>query len=484
MMTIKDMMFHLTELKRENDDLKEQIDHYLTQQRWFMQQIDGLQQEYGSCYYHYSLCSLELYNLKEQCNANVQNVQNVQPTLQTQQAQHQDPPVCPTPPVSCTPPICVAPPTEKNNPLQQEQLGMLQADVESYCYERCQSLIDSKDFKQKQQLKQQKDETLLVHYKAQLSLFSEKSEAFDAEVQNLKLKLSQEKLQGSVVQKKLQALKEELDAKANHVKNQKDTIHRLQNNNIVLTEKLAVTEGLLREAKKEVGIATDLFNEMSSKTSQMQVSHTKTVKELNQTIVSLRTTNTKMVHKAVEQAKIIQKLNSKVHVTFQVDKETTAEVIKEGYSDLQKFVEQKATQMEHILALVAYGLTHLKYVIERYVMERVTPSVGSVSVVCDFFNQVINQITRIFLIIPVPVMTRNIDRLTELAAENCISMKALHMIQYALPETVEAAQASRQRVVLDNFPQLSEFFTTDRATNDDTVCMSVSGFMLLLGISK
>ena len=108
----------------------------------------------------------------------------------------------------------------------------------------------------------------------------------------------------------------------------------------------------------------------------------------------------------------------------------------------------------------------------------------SASVACGFMNQVICQLTRIFLIIPIPIMTRNIDRLTELAAEQCISMKVLHLIQYVLPETAEEAQASRQRVILENFPQLSHFFTTERGTNDDTVCMSVNGFMMLIGMSK
>ena len=286
----------------------------------------------------------------------------------------------------------------------------------------------------------------------------------------------------AAIHQKLKDCQEDLQTKASHIKNQKETIHRLQSQNINITEKLAVTESMLREAKKEVGVATDLFNELSMKMSHIKGDHTKTVRELNQTINSLRATNSKMVHKAVEQAKIIQKLNSKVHVTFQVDKETTEEVFREGYNDLQKFVEKKAMHMEHILALVAYGLTHLKYVIEKFVFERLAEHTASVS--CDFLNQVINQLTRIFLIIPIPVMTRNIDRLTDLAAEQCISMKALHMIQYALPETVEDAQASRQRVVLTNFPELNQFFTTERATNDETVCVSLSGFMLLLGISK
>ena len=476
MMTIKDMMFHLTELKRENDDLREQIDHHLTQQQWFMQQIDGLQQEYGSCYYHYSLCSLELYNLKEKMMTHPMMTQSW----------HQDPAECSTPP----------PLLEEMAPFEnKEHLGMLEADVDSYCRERLekQSVVQALVMTGKEQVKQQQEtadkvfqlETLVVHYKAQLSLLSEKTNQFEAEVQSMKTKLTQEKAQCSSVRKKLKEAQDEVGSKEVQVKNQKDTIHRLQNNNIVLTEKLAVTEGMYREAKKEVGVATDLFNEMSSKTAQMQSNHSKTVRELNQTIHSLRATNTKMVHKAVEQAKIIQKLNSSVRVMFQVDKETTAEVMREGYNDLQKFVEQKATQMEHILALVAYALTHLKCVIERYAFERFegSESMGA-SVYCDFLNQIVNQITRIFLIIPVPVMARNIDRLTDLAAENCISMKALHMIQYALPESVEAAQASRQRVVLDKFPQLSEFFTTERATNDETVCLSVTGFMLLLGISK
>lgn len=478
MASIKDMMFHMTELRRENDDLKEQIDHHLNQQKWFMDQIDGLQKEYGSCYYHYSLCSLELYELKQQ--------------QQWYEFQSQ---LTPKKPLQESP----------QKPQQQEHLGMLEADVESLTWERqkahqqkqkqaehvamLQADAESyavERYSLKLQVVQQKHtNTLLNHYKTQLQVFVEKSEELQAEVQSFKNKVNQDKQQTTSVRKKLKESQEDVEMKNSHIKNQKDTIHRLQNNNIVMSEKLAVTEGMLREAKKEVGIATDLFNELSGKCTQMKNDQAKTTRELNQTINSLRATNTKMVQKAVEQAKIIQKLNSKVHVTFQVDKETTAEVMREGYSDLQKFVEQKATQMEHVLALVAYALTHLKFVIERFVFERFEGSEGrSGSIACDFLNQVVNQLTRIFLIIPIPVMTRNIDRLTELAAEQCVSMKALHLIQYILPQTIEEAQASRQRAVLDNFPQLNEFFTTERATNDDTVCMSVNGFMMLIGISK
>ena len=496
MISIKDMLYQLNELRRENDDLKDQIDHHLAQQRWFMHQIDGLHQDYGACYNQLQNVCLELYNLKH-------------PTSFIEPQQ--------------TKPI--------NLPEHQAQLDMLQADLESHFQERLfakeriqaaslqveharvqaeltknqmdSARVQAEQFKnlveqarvqaeqarvqaeqaraqaeqaraQAEQARAQakqtslENEALLFNYKTQLELLSQKAAETDQK--------------HAAIHQKLKDCQEDLQTKASHIKNQKETIHRLQSQNINITEKLAVTESMLREAKKEVGVATDLFNELSMKMSHIKGDHTKTVRELNQTINSLRATNSKMVHKAVEQAKIIQKLNSKVHVTFQVDKETTEEVFREGYNDLQKFVEKKAMHMEHILALVAYGLTHLKYVIEKFVFERLAEHTASVS--CDFLNQVINQLTRIFLIIPIPVMTRNIDRLTDLAAEQCISMKALHMIQYALPETVEDAQASRQRVVLTNFPELNQFFTTERATNDETVCVSLSGFMLLLGISK
>jgi hypothetical protein len=294
--------------------------------------------------------------------------------------------------------------------------------------------------------------------------------------------VSQEKHQTNAARKKLKECQVSCEAKEAQIKNQKDTIHRLQNNTITLTEKLAVNESLLKEANKEVGIATDLFNEMSIKCTRMKADHSNALRELNQTMISLRATNTKMVQKAVEQAKIIKKLNSGVKLTFQVDKATTEEVMREGYNDLQKFVEKKALQMEHILALVAYALTHLKFVLERFVAERMDESKGSLA--CDFLNQVIVYLTRVFLIIPIPIMLRNIDRLTDIAAEQAISMKALHVIQYQLPQTVEDAQASRQRVILEHFPQLSEFFTRPSSTDEDTVCMSVHGFMMLIGISK
>ena len=369
---------------------------------------------------------------------------------------------------------------------------MMQQDLESHGRQR----QEAQEKHQKSMMEIKRLDTLLVHYKTQLDVHVQKNKAFqeektalDTELQALKPKMNRERQQVFATNKKLKECQEEVEMKESQLQNQKDTIHRLQNSNITMTEKLALTESLYKESKKEVGIATDLFNELSVKFTQLEFEHTNTHQVLNQavrerdsTINGLRVSNNKMVKKAVEQAKLLKKLNNNVKVTFQVDKATTEEVMREGYSDLQKFLETKALQMEHILALVAYALTHLKFVIERFVTERVDGS--KVSVVCDFFNQVMNQITRIFLIIPVPIMLRNIDRLTELASEQCVSIKALHMIQYLLPQTAEDAQASRQRVILENFPHLSEFFTRASSANDDTVCMSVTGFMMLIGISK
>lgn len=479
-MSIKDMFYQMSELRRENDDLKEQVEHFLVQQRWFMQQIDGVQKEYGACYQQLLGCSLELYNVKQELfllkhagqpsTCQQQVAVQVQPShffehlgmLQADLESHEH---------------------ERHfkNPQSGEQLAMLQAEVESFCMERQDATLSQKLV---QQSKKQ-TETLLHHYKTQLDVTSELNAQFEEELKSVKHKVTSEKQQVTTLRKKLKDAQEDAELKTLHVGNQKDTIHRLQNNIIVLSEKLAVTEGMLRESKKEVGIATDLFNEMSVKCGQIKADHGKKLAEMNETVKSLRACNSKMVHKAVEQAKIIKKLNSSVRVTFQVDKETTEEVMREGYSDLQKFIEKKALHMEHTLALVAYALTHLKFVIERFVYERFeNAGTGSVSLACDFLNQVINQITRIFLIIPVPIMTRNIDRLTDLAAEHCVSMKALHMIQYVLPATAEEAQASRQRSVLNNHPELSDYFTAEHDTKEDTVTISLSGFMLLIGISK
>jgi hypothetical protein len=484
MASVKDMMFHLTELRRENEDLKEQIDHHLAQQRWFMQQIDGLQQEYGACYYHYSCSSLEMYELKkelfilkqkqghaEHCDSKEEKKDvDYQGMFQADLESH-------------------ARERFESRQLTQEREAMLLAEVESAAYQKHQ---ERQSEQQKELCRLKKADSLLNHHKALVGVLKQKNDELELELRTFKLNSGQEKQQVATVRKKLKECQEDVEQKVSHIKNQKETIHRLQNNNIVITEKLAVTEGMLREAKREVGVATDLFNELSAKCGQIKADHNKTVRDLNTTIHSLRATNSKMVHKAVEQAKVIQKMQRSVNVTFQVDKETTEEVMREGYSDLQKFVEQKALQMEHTLALVAYALTHLKFVIEKFAFERcnnaetarenAAPSVSGVPV--EFLHQVINQITRIFLIVPVPVMARNVDRLTELAAKQCISMKALHMIQYILPQTVEEAQESRQRAVFNSLPELQEFFTTDKCAALETVCVSVNAFMTLIGISK
>lgn len=465
-MSIKDLLFQLTELKNENDNLKEQVSFYVKQQNWFMKQIDGYQQEYGACYHQYSLCCLELYNLKQYLHS--------QGEPQSSLVQ--------VPPPQSSLPLEQVQAVDTNHPKHQELHGMMQQDIESHSRERAEAIIFQKTQSQIFQNQQADQTTLLMHYKVQLELSHQKYTALEAEMQSVTNKVNQEKSQISAVRKKLKECQADCDAKDSQIKNQKETIHRLQNNTISLTEKLAINESLLKEANKEVSIATDLFNEMSVKCTRMKADHSNVLREMNQTMISLRATNTKMVQKAVEQAKIIKQLNSSVKMTFQVDKATTEEVMREGYNDLQKFLEQKTLQMEHILALVAYAITHLKFVLERFVEERMSES--KVSVACDFLNQVIHHLTRVFLIIPLPVMLRNIDRLTDIAVEQCISMKALHLIQYQLPQTAEDAQASRQRVILENFPQLSEFFTRPSTTDDDTVCMSVNGFMMLIGISK
>jgi chromosome segregation ATPase len=331
----------------------------------------------------------------------------------------------------------------------------------------------------KQSLAASRSETLSVREKA-----NNKVSQLQQTIKELKKALQESQAEIQMGRKHASALSEQ-------VEDQQQTIRHLQDMTISLSEKLADADGFIKTAKCDVSLATDLSNGLSEKCIKLQEEHAQVVTslkrellELNKQLESQKASNVKVVQRAVELQKKVNKL-SKVSVMFQVDQKTTEEVIRDSYTDLQKFLEEKALQMEHVLALVAYAIVHLKYVLERFVLEQFEQKEPmELPQLKEFLQQVVNHLTRIFLLVPLPIMLRNVDRLSELAASQCVSIKALHMIQFLLPKTIEEAQGSRQRVVLENFPQLSTFFTRDFVPQDETVSMSVHGFMMLLGISK
>ena len=302
--------------------------------------------------------------------------------------------------------------------------------------------------------------------------------------------LQQKGNQLSHARKQLKEEQDKLKQKTKESRNQQDTIHGLQNNLVKVTGQLADAESFVKTAKSDVALATDLSNGLSTKCLRLQEEHktevdklTEKVDALKQQLEGQRISNVKLVQRAVEQQKQIKKL-SKVSVVFQADPETTESVIKESYTDLQRFIEDKALHMERLVALLAYAIIHVKYVLERFVLEQFEEKTPDNILHKEFLNQIVNHLTRVFMLVPVSIMTRNIDRLTDHAAAEKINIRSLHVIQYMLPITAEEARASRQRVVLENFPHLNKFFIEDHCTDNDSISMSVQGFMMLLGISK
>ena len=505
MASVKDMLFQLTELKRDNDDLKEQNSLLVAQQsqmlqqhawfsqqiNWFQKQLMDTQAQFGDCYQQFSLCSLELYHLKTSAAS-----------LST----------CS---VAATKELLKQEPLEQSlSQVNQEWNQMLAADVESHQMDRLLRIqemqmlkVDLENHQVERQLQQstvlslteQKNELTQQKEALETKSLTSKKQALVLERQLLELsacleqstrELQQRGNQLTQVKKQLKEEQDKLKNKNKEARNQQETIHTLQNNLVKITEQLAEAESFVKSAKSDVALATDLSNGLSNKCLKLQEEHKAQIETLNgivdglkQQLEGQRASTKKLVQRAVEQQKTINKL-SKVSVVFQADAETTESVIKESYTDLQKFIEEKALQMERIVALVAYAIVHLKYVLERFVTEQFEEKTPENIMHKEFLNQIVNHLTRVFQLVPTPVMTRNIDRLEEFAALEKINIRSLHVIQYMLPLTIEDAKASRQRVVLENFPHLNKFFINEHCTDNDSISMSVQGFMMLLGISK
>ncbi len=273
--------------------------------------------------------------------------------------------------------------------------------------------------------------------------------------------------------------------------NQKETIRDLQKNVVGATEKLADANQYVKKAKSEVYLATDLSNGLNDKCVKLQKEHREEVQVMTQQLQVLqgqlenqKNNNIKLVKRAVEQQKTIKKLSKNLTVQFSVDKETTEQVISESYQDLHKFIQEKHGQVDQILSLVAYFLVHFKFVLQMKHDHESEQSAGENSSCKEFFSQLINHIERVFLLIPVSVLLKNVDRLSELALKNGVNIKTLHFLQYQFPKSAEDAIASRQRVVLDNFPELSSFFLEREDNQGSIISMPVRGFMMLMGLSK
>ena len=517
MASVKDMLFQLTELKRDNDDLKEQNSLLVAQQsqmlqqhawfsqqiNWFQKQLMDTQAQFGDCYQQFSLCSLELYHLKTSAaSLSTCSVAATKKLLKQE-------------------PLKQEPLEQSLSQVNQEWNQMLAADVESHQMDRLLRIqemqmlkVDLENHQVERQLQQstvlslteQKNELTQQKEALETKSLTSKKQALVLERQLLELsacleqstrELQQRGNQLTQVKKQLKEEQDKLKNKNKEARNQQETIHTLQNNLVKITEQLAEAESFVKSAKSDVALATDLSNGLSNKCLKLQEEHKAQREEhkahietlngivdgLKQQLEGQRASTKKLVQRAVEQQKTINKL-SKVSVVFQADAETTESVIKESYTDLQKFIEEKALQMERIVALVAYAIVHLKYVLERFVTEQFEEKTPENIMHKEFLNQIVNHLTRVFQLVPTPVMTRNIDRLEEFAALEKINIRSLHVIQYMLPLTIEDAKASRQRVVLENFPHLNKFFIDEHCTNNDSISMSVQGFMMLLGISK
>lgn len=498
------MYFQITELRSENEDLKTQVEQLLNQQAWFANQITFLQknesnridtflwhqhwleeqltlcqQHYGEAYNNWLLCCNELVEARDQLLLHRDCKASVNPEWHLMLSEDL-----------------------QSSKLQFEERLCQESQMVTSTKESCTKLISAT----KEALAVEKEVSAKVTYKWKASVAAEstlqvKCQSQQAEIESLKKKLVAAKAQfqerETRFQQKNASLKVIADEKVQvleeQVATQKDLIRQLQTNVVTMTEKLADANNYVKTAKNEVHLATDLSNGLSDKCLKLQLDHqeetaglSKQLQVLQEQLEYQKQNNLKLIKRAVEQQKTIKKLSKKMTVQFNVDKETTEQVISESYQDLQKFIQEKQTQLDQTLALVAYALVHLKFVLEMYCERQSEQSAGegSSSNAKEFFAQLINHVERVFLIIPIPVLLKNVDRLSDLASSHGISIKVLHFLQYQFPKSAEDAIASRQRAVLDNFPELSSFFLQGHDMQGSTVTMSARGFMMLMGMSK
>lgn len=519
-MSIKDLYYQLTEARRENDDLKAAVEelqtqngHLIRQQAWFSNQILLAQEHYGECYNNLLHCCTQLTELQDKLqwhdpnqvvesspvkesssshaaellammNEEVLTRQNMTADLQLQ--------------------LQMSTNTLQKVRAECHDTAQCKASVQTSIQAAVQAAVQAA----KENSKNEIAAAMLTAREAlqvEKNKLTNKTHQFDQKLANLKKLLSAAQLE-------VKTKESELDLALEQVNNQKTRIHNLQNDLIHLSEKKADSDNNYARVLSEVELATELSNGLSVKCAKLQHDHREQVNKLQKQLTSIteqlevqKESNAKIVKRAVEQQKLIKKLSASkaVSLSLQVDKETAEQAINEGYQDLKNTLIESQQQSEHTLALLAYGLTHTKYVLEKYhqeqeqflnqkcneddeskVQEQLQQSHQKLLDNKELFSQLINHITRLFIIIPVSVMLRSVDRLTDFAAKHLISLKALHMIRTYLPKTVEDAQACRQKVVYENYPGLRSFFTQDKIVMEECVCISVHGFMMLLGLSK
>lgn len=510
-MSIKDMLFQLSETRNENEDLKlecqqlqkqnteliqqqtwfvnqitvlqqrdckelrDQNTELIQQQKWFTEQLNLTQQQYGESFQNYLYCCSELAQAQDFIKSLVQNqaVRLVEPP----QRKH------------CVETAFMMLEDVASHRLQTQFLEHLFKKQHSEMIQRAEvqrGRMESLGG----QLKNQVAKEVKSHQatKKEMLVLINKIQCQQQEIEDAKQKHKSLKKQLEGAAQERQQKDAELEVLSGRITNQKKNIHELQQNAISMVEKLADANVYIKVAKNDMELATHLSNELSSKCVSMQEGHQVVIAKLKDVEAQLevqKTNNVKLVQRAVEQQKTIRNLSKKVTLQFSVDKETTEQVISESYQDLQKFFEEKQSHSDHVLALVAYALTHLKYVLEKFHGE--LPDQGANDETWnrkEFLSQLINHLTRVFLIIPIPIMLKHVDRLSDLATQHGINIKILHMLYQYLPKTAEEAISCRQNVVMENFPEFSSFFVKDHVAQGESVCISVHGFMMLLGISK
>ena len=505
------MYFQITELRSENEDLKTQVEQLLNQQAWFANQITFLQKNesnridtflwhqhwleeqltlcqkhYGEAYNNWLHCCNELVATRDQLDyiksqGTVVYQENPEWSLMLEEDFQG---------------VKLQTKLLLEKVVQESQLKV--ALAASAAKEASSKIISAS----KEAVAAEKDQAEKAN--AKWKIVQAKCQTQQVEIESLKKKLAVAKSQAQqkeqehqekikVLEEQLATQREQLATQREQVSTQKDLIRQLQTNVVTMTEKLADANNYVRTAKNEVHLATDLSNGLSDKCLKLQRDHqeetaglSKQLEVLQEQLEYQKQNNLKLIKRAVDQQKTIKKLSKQVTVQFNVDKETTEQVISESYQDLQKFIQEKQTQLDQTLALVAYALVHLKFVLEMYCERQSEQSAGegSSSNAKEFFAQLINHVERIFLVIPVHIMLKNVDRLSELALSHGISIKVLHFLQYQFPKSAEDAIASRQRAVLDNFPELGSFFLQGQDMQGSTVTMSARGFMMLMGLSK
>lgn len=519
------MYFQLTELRSENEDLKTQVEQLLNQQAWFANQITLLQnnesnridsflwhqqwleeqlsicqQHYGESYNNWIYCCQQLVEARDQ----LAGFAGFQPVVSLSSAANPEWSLMLEEDLQGLK-LQTKLLLEKLAQESHEKAALAASAAKEASFKIISASKEAVDAERELAEKATSKWKVSVAAEAKLQI---KCQAQHAEIEALKKKLAAAKAQFCLketqfqqretqFQQKIAGLakdsQEKIQVLEEQVATQKDLIRQLQTNVVTMTEKLADANNYVRTAKNEVHLATDLSNGLSDKCLKLQRDHqeetaglSKQLEVLKEQLEYQKQNNLKLIKRAVDQQKTIKKLSKQVTVQFNVDKETTEQVISESYQDLQKFIQEKQTQLDQTLALVAYALVHMKFVLEMYCERQSEQSAGesSGSSVKEFFAQLISHVERVFLVIPVHVMLKNVDRLSDLASSHGISIKVLHFLQYQFPKSAEDAIASRQRAVLDNFPELSSFFLQGQDMQGSTVTMSARGFMMLMGMSK